>query len=204
MVCAVDMGSNTFKFLIAEIKNGKYLQHLDVRKTAGVGDDLKMSEKEKGYKVISELKIQEIKAILSEFQNECARNTHSRKMLAIATAAFREAENRTAVLQQLQQQGIDVKILTGQEESAYAYEAATLGEPGYAVVDVGSRTTEFVIKTGKEYQSVELSTGYKIAWDERGHRDIHRGEDEALGHAHVIHRRERRKHFAGSKRADRD
>lgn len=166
-VCAVDMGSNTFKFIVAEIKNGEYLQYTDIRKGSGVGDDLRKSEKESGRKVISADKVKEIRAILSDFQDECERQTHSRKMHAIATAAFREAENGKTISQQLQQDGIDLQILTAEGESIYAYEAATSGEPGLSVIDLGSRTTEFVAKRAMDnYEWVALPIGYKTAWDD--------------------------------------
>ena len=166
LVCAVDMGSNTFKFIVAKIENGQYIQYIDQRKTAGVGDDLKASEMKSGHKFISDDKIKEIQALIAEFQDECENRTHSRKIWGIATAAFREAENGRAISEQLSQQGLDMKILTGEEESAYAYEAATSGEPGFAVIDLGSRTTEFVTKSGASYQWVEIATGYKVAWDD--------------------------------------
>jgi len=166
IVCAVDMGSNTFKFVVSEIKDGKYLQYTDVRKTAAVGDDLKLSEQKTGHKQISEAKLNEIKLLLAGFQDECERKTGSRKLNAIATAAFREAENIRMISEQLQQQEIEMKVLTAEEESAYAYEAATLGAEGFAVADLGSRTTEFVIKAGDSYRWVEIPTGYKVAWDE--------------------------------------
>jgi exopolyphosphatase/pppGpp-phosphohydrolase len=166
VVCAVDMGSNTFKFIVAEIKNGEYIQHVDVRKTLGVGDDLKKSEKETGKKAISQQKLQQILSALKEFQEECDRKTGSRKMHAIGTAAFREAENTEAVSEVIHEQGVEFKVLSGKEESIYAYESATSGEPVFAVVDLGSRTTEFVKNVNREYEWEEIATGYKVAWDE--------------------------------------
>jgi exopolyphosphatase/pppGpp-phosphohydrolase len=166
LVCAVDMGSNTFKFIISEIKNGKYLQYADVRKTAGVGDDLRFSERKTGHKQISEAKLKEVKALLMGFQDECEQRTGTRKLNAIATAAFREAENIRMISEQLLQQQIEMKVLSAEEESAYAYEAATLGVEGFAVTDLGSRTTEFVIKNGEQYRWAEIPIGYKVAWDE--------------------------------------
>ncbi len=166
LICAVDMGSNTFKFIVAEIKNGEYHQYVDVRKTAGVGDDLKNSEKKSGKKIISDLKQEEIKSLLKEFQDECERRTQSRKLYAIATAAFREAENIKSISQQVNQQGIELEVLTGEAEAIYAYEAATSGAQGFAVVDLGSRTTEFVKNNNGKYETADLATGYKVAWDE--------------------------------------
>ena len=117
LICAVDMGSNTFKFIVAEIKNGEYHQYVDVRKTAGVGDDLENSEKKSGKKNISDVKQTEIKLLLKEFQDECERRTQSRKLYAIATAAFREAENVGAISQQINHQGIELEVLTGRDRS---------------------------------------------------------------------------------------
>jgi exopolyphosphatase/pppGpp-phosphohydrolase len=166
LVCAVDMGSNTFKFIVAEIKNGEYIQQLDDRKTLGVGDDLKKSEKETGKKVISEEKVHEILSVLEKYQEECNRRTGSSKLYAIGTAAFREAENIEAVSELLHKQDVELKVLSGKEESIYAYESATSGEPGFAVVDLGSRTTEFVKNVNGTYEWEEIPTGYKVAWDE--------------------------------------
>jgi exopolyphosphatase/pppGpp-phosphohydrolase len=166
LICAVDMGSNTFKFIIAEIKNGKYLEITDIRQTAGVGDDLRASEQRTGKKRISDAKLREIQSMLSRFQDECEKRTGARKMHAIATAAFREAENRQTISEQLKQQNIDLKILTEEEESVYAYQAATAGAPGFAVIDLGSRTTEFVNRSGDAYRWVLMPTGYKTAWDD--------------------------------------
>jgi exopolyphosphatase/pppGpp-phosphohydrolase len=165
-ICAVDMGSNTFKFIVAEIRNGEYIQHTDIRKTAGVGDDLRASELTLKRKVISDAKLQEIQSLLAEFQNQCKQQTGSDILHAIATAAFREAENIDFVRKKLQERGVQVKVLTAEEESAYAYEAATLGKSGFAVLDLGSRTTEFVNKRINEFEWVLLNTGYKVAWDD--------------------------------------
>jgi exopolyphosphatase/pppGpp-phosphohydrolase len=160
------MGSNTFKFIVAEIKDGQYIQYIDIRKTAGVGDDLNKSKSESGRKLISDHKLKDMKAMLKDFQDQCEQKTKSRKMYAIATAAFREAENIQNISQEIKQLDIELQVLSGEDESIYAYEAATLGEPGFTVVDLGSRTTEFVHRVGEKYQWKEIPTGYKIAWDE--------------------------------------
>ena len=165
-ICAVDMGSNTFKFIVAEIRNGEYVQHTDVRKTAAVGDDLRTSQETLNRKVISDAKLREIQSLLAEFQNQCKQQTDSTNLHAIATAAFREAENIDTIRAKLQAQGIEMKVLTAEEESAYAYEAATLGKNGFAVLDLGSRTTEFARKSQNRLEWVLLKTGYKVAWDE--------------------------------------
>ena len=165
-VCAVDMGSNTLKLIVGEVKNGEYIQHLDIRKTGGVGDDIEASERKLKRKLISEPKLTEVLTILSGFQDECERQTKSRKLQGIATAAFREAENIQSVLQKFQETGVTIQVLTPEEESRYAYVSATLGEPGFAVLDLGSRTTEIVNEGDSTHEWVLLNTGYKVAWDD--------------------------------------
>ena len=59
-----------------------------------------------------------------------------------------------------------MEVLTGEAEAIYAYEAATSGAQGFAVVDLGSRTTEFVKNNNGKYETADLAIGYKVAWDD--------------------------------------
>ena len=40
LVCAIDMGSNTFKLILGEMKEGNYVQHHFTKSRLGVGDDM--------------------------------------------------------------------------------------------------------------------------------------------------------------------
>jgi hypothetical protein len=40
LVCAIDMGSNTFKLILGEMKEGNYVQHHFTKNRLGVGDDM--------------------------------------------------------------------------------------------------------------------------------------------------------------------
>jgi exopolyphosphatase/pppGpp-phosphohydrolase len=166
-ICAVDMGSNTFKFIIGEIKNRKYSQTLELRNDSHVGDDLKNSKEKTGKLVISEAKLQEIKNIMGEYQKKCEEKTGIKLVHAVATAAFRQAENSKHIEDEIKKGGVDIKIISGEEESAYAYEAATLGENNFAVLDMGSRSTELVSKgKAQNFSFKEIDTGYKTAFDD--------------------------------------
>jgi hypothetical protein len=37
LVCAIDMGSNTFKLILGEMKEGNYVQHHFIKDRLGVG-----------------------------------------------------------------------------------------------------------------------------------------------------------------------
>ena len=40
LVCAIDMGSSTFKLILGEMKEGHYVQHHFTKNRLGVGDDM--------------------------------------------------------------------------------------------------------------------------------------------------------------------
>ena len=59
-----------------------------------------------------------------------------------------------------------MEIATEQRESELAYLVGSLGQPGHAVVDNGSRSIELVAKTGEAVQHVVFNLGYRIAYEE--------------------------------------
>jgi exopolyphosphatase/pppGpp-phosphohydrolase len=165
-ICALDMGSNTFKFAIGAMKDGQYVESLDVRDTLGVGDDLSASRKETGHPRISDGKLAEIGRAVGRYRALCEKHTGKSVIYAVATAAFRQAENRSDYEALMKKLGVRAEIATGERESSLAYEASVLGKAGYAVVDLGSRSTEFVSRPApKALAWKELDTGYKTAFD---------------------------------------
>ena len=135
LVCSIDMGSNSFKRIVGSFTAGRYKQIDIQKKTLGVGDDLTRNGK------ISAAKLADIEATLVEFKASCARYGTA-SIVAIGTAAFREAPNGTQVVELARKLGIRMEIATEKRESELAYLVGTLGRKGYAVIDNGSRSIE--------------------------------------------------------------
>jgi hypothetical protein len=111
------MGSNSFKRIVGSFENGRCLQHSMEKKTLGVGDDLSLNGR------ISDTKLAEIDQPLSAFKASCAKEGAER-VVAIGTAAFREAPNGARVSEISAKLGIPMEIATEQCESELVYRVA--------------------------------------------------------------------------------
>jgi exopolyphosphatase/pppGpp-phosphohydrolase len=157
-LCAIDMGSNSFKRIVGSFQSGRYLQFGFEKKTLGVGDDLSRHGR------ISDAKLAEIEQTLAAFQAACAREGATRA-LAIGTAAFREAPNGARAVEIAAKLGISMEIASERRESELAYLVGSLGQRGYAVIDNGSRSIELVsLPAGGELRYSVFNLGYRVAW----------------------------------------
>ena len=148
MVCAcVDIGTNTTRVLVAEVKDGRLTEVLQQRAFTRLG--LRPE--------IPADKIREVSQVVAA-QVELARQAGAEGVRVVATAAIRTAVNREEFLDGM---SVNVEILDGGEEARMAFLGATrtLGSdlPGnVAVVDVGGGSTEIAIGTvagGVEWSS---------------------------------------------------
>ena len=154
------MGSNSFRRIVATFSNGRYIeQHMESR-TLGVGDDLARHGR------ISDAKLAEIQKSLSEFRAACQKAGASR-VVAVGTAAFREAPNGPHSVKLAATLGIAMEIATERRESELAYLVGSLGRDGYAVIDNGSRSIELVARgNGRALEDRVFNLGYRVAFDE--------------------------------------
>jgi exopolyphosphatase/guanosine-5'-triphosphate,3'-diphosphate pyrophosphatase len=158
-LCVVDMGSNSFKRIVGSFENGRYLQRSLQKKTLGVGDDLERNGR------ISDAKLAEIAATLASFRMTCTKEGVER-VVAVGTAAFREAPNGADVVAAAARLGIPMEIATEKRESELAYLVGSLGRDDCAVIDNGSRSIELVSKVaGREPRYTVLGLGYRVAYE---------------------------------------
>jgi hypothetical protein len=157
-VCAIDMGSNTFRRIVGSFQNGKYVQLTIEKKTMSVGDEVAQHGR------ISETKLAEIGALLSAFKVSCVKAGATR-VVAIGTAAFRDASNGASVVGIAAKAGVRMEIATEKRESELAYLVGSLGRDGYAVIDNGSRSIELVAKDSGSPRYAVVSLGYRIAYE---------------------------------------
>lgn len=159
-ICVIDMGSNSFKRIVGAFDEGRYVQRGMIKKTLGVGDDLARHGR------ISDPKLAEIERTLSEFKAVGA-SDGTRRILAIGTAAFREAPNGGRVVEIAAKLGIPMEIASEERESRLAYLVGSLGRDGYAVIDNGSRSIELASKeAGREIRYSVFNLGYRVAFAE--------------------------------------
>ncbi len=140
-ICAIDMGSNTFRRIVGSFQNGRYDQRSIENTTLGVGDEVARQGR------ISDSKLAEIEKTLSRFKISCEKEGVAR-VVAIGTSAFREAANGARAVEIAAKVGVPMEIATERRESELAYLVGSLGQDGYAVIDNGSRSIELVSREG--------------------------------------------------------
>ena len=157
--CAVDMGSNTFRLIVASFQGGRYDQTRLEKRTLGVGDDLERHGR------ISEAKLAEIDAALAEFKTLC-HNDGITEVAAVGTAAFRDAPNGTTVVTNASKRGIRMEIASEERESHLAYLVGSLGQDAHAVIDNGSRSIELVAQAGGSTGHLVVNLGYRVVYEQ--------------------------------------
>ena len=139
MVCAcVDIGTNTTRVLVADVKDGRLTEVLQRRAFTRIGTQPEIPPE----------KIEEVARVVSE-QVALAAMAGAERVRVVATACIRAAVNRDEFLAGVREQ---VEILDGDEEARLAFLGATrtLGQdlPGVVgVVDVGGGSTEIAVGT---------------------------------------------------------
>jgi exopolyphosphatase/guanosine-5'-triphosphate,3'-diphosphate pyrophosphatase len=147
MLCAaIDIGSNTTRVLVAEPMDGQLKKVMEQRAYTRISKAVD----EAG--AICPDKVEEVGELVAT-QVRLARELGAVEIRAVATAAVREASNGLAVAAAISAAaGVEVDILSGEEEGRLAFIGATktLGHPAegpIGVVDVGGGSTEVILGT---------------------------------------------------------
>ncbi len=139
----VDIGTNTILCLIAELKNnGRFDVLDDLADITRLGQDVHRTGR-----ISSEGEARSLQ-VLQRYLEQCKR-LRVDQITAVGTSALRDAQNSADVRARFKEQlGLDVRIITGEEEAAYAFLAVqrglTLAAQELLVVDVGGGSTEFI------------------------------------------------------------
>ncbi|HEY2055385.1 MAG TPA: hypothetical protein VGH14_15745 [Solirubrobacterales bacterium] len=150
MICAaIDIGSNTTRVLVAEPLDGQMHKVMEQRAYTRISKAIDESG------AIRRDKIREVGELVAT-QVRLARELGAVEIRAVATAAVREASNGPAVAAAISAAaGVDVDILSGEEEGRLSFIGATkaLGHPAegsIGVVDVGGGSTEVILGTVRD------------------------------------------------------
>jgi exopolyphosphatase / guanosine-5'-triphosphate,3'-diphosphate pyrophosphatase len=157
-VAALDLGSNTFLLLIAEVENASVKEtYFDKAQVVRLGQDLQKN----GYFHADALKradqcLNEFKKIINEHKPE--------KVLAMATSAARDAKNFQELHDICRSYDVPLQIISGQEEAQITFNGSVsfLNHPGNViVVDIGGGSTELIYGSVKD-QKIIFSKSYDI------------------------------------------
>jgi exopolyphosphatase/guanosine-5'-triphosphate,3'-diphosphate pyrophosphatase len=160
MLCAaIDIGSNTTRVLVAEPIDGQLKKVMEQRAYT------RISKAVDADGAITPQKIAEVGELVAT-QVRLARELGAVEIRAVATAAVREASNGPEVAAAISAvAGVEVEILSGEEEGRLAFIGATksLGHPAegsIGVVDIGGGSTEVILGTTTE--GVDVVRSWRI------------------------------------------
>jgi exopolyphosphatase/guanosine-5'-triphosphate,3'-diphosphate pyrophosphatase len=160
LICAcIDIGSNTTRLLVAEAGNGMLRELVTQRAFTRIGKSL-----DAGGSIPAE-KIAETAEVVAT-QAKVAHEVGAERIVTVATAAIRNAPNRDALLAAVGEvDGIDLEVLTGEEEARLSFVGATRtlltpAEGTIAVIDVGGGSSEIAI--GEPDGEMAWSASFRI------------------------------------------
>ena len=160
MICAcIDIGSNTTRLLVADAGDGTLRELVAERVFTRIGRSLGH-----GGSIPAE-KIAETADVVRR-QVAVAGELGAEQILAVATAAIRDAPNRDDLVDAVAQAGgLDLTVLTGEEEARLSFVGATRtllrpAEGAVAVIDVGGGSSEIAI--GEPDGRMEWSESFRI------------------------------------------
>jgi exopolyphosphatase/guanosine-5'-triphosphate,3'-diphosphate pyrophosphatase len=145
----IDLGSNTFNLLIAEIDDqGGYHPVYRSKVPVKLGE----GSFEKNY--ITEDAMQRAMVAL-DAQIAAIKNQYCDRILAFATSAVRNASNGQLFVDKVKETfGITIRVIDGDQEASMIYNgvqlAGALSDEKSLIMDIGGGSTEFIIATDQE------------------------------------------------------
>ncbi|MES2727271.1 MAG: exopolyphosphatase [Bacteroidota bacterium] len=157
MKAVIDLGSNTFNLLIAEIKNGQLNPAVNLEFPVKIGLGGMVSN------TITDAAMQRAITALTQFKSYID-GLGITDIKALATSAIRNASNGSVLVNRIKELlGIDISIIDGNEEALYVYNGASksfkLPEDEILVMDIGGGSVEFIIG---RHQSVHWQQSFDL------------------------------------------
>lgn len=147
---SIDVGSNTFRLLIAESKKGKIIDIFSERKITRLGNKVNQTGRLQVKNIEESIKaLKEFASMISKYNV-----VHIR---AIATSALREASNSDTFIQRVNDEtGIKIDVISGEKEAELNLKGILLSfsEPKYLnktllILDIGGGSTEWILYNGE-------------------------------------------------------
>jgi exopolyphosphatase/guanosine-5'-triphosphate,3'-diphosphate pyrophosphatase len=148
IVAIMDLGTNTFHLMVASVEKNN-LKILYKTKVA-----VKLGENGITSNLIGDKAFRRGVNAMKRF-SKTIEKFHPAKVIAIGTAAIRNAKNKKKFLQSiLHETGIEVKVITGLQEASLIYQgvkqAVEMNEQKSLIMDIGGGSIELIIADQKK------------------------------------------------------
>lgn len=140
-IAIIDLGSNTARLLLVDIKENGHFQIVDqLKETPRIGEDIERD----GF--LKPARIKETIKTLKMFRKLCDASGVD-KIIAVATAAVRRAKNQRSFLDEVSATcGIKLRVLSADEEALFVYRGVinTMDIPKGIILEIGGGSTKIV------------------------------------------------------------
>lgn len=148
-IAIIDIGTNTFNLLVVDRFKNRFETIYKERVGVGLGN------KGINHSTIASAAFKRGIKTLNEYKNKCF-DLNVEAIHAIGTSAVRNAENKLEFLASVKQQtGIDINIISGDEEANYIYHGVKINhcfKNPSLIMDIGGGSTEFIFANAEGLQ----------------------------------------------------
>jgi exopolyphosphatase / guanosine-5'-triphosphate,3'-diphosphate pyrophosphatase len=144
-VAAIDLGTNSFLCLIADVEAGKIKKVVE-----DVTHLVRIGEKVHETKMLQPQALARAEKSFATFQ-ELIQKHKCEKVLAVATSAARDVKNGNELIALGAKYGIPIKIISGDQEAMLTFTGMAFDRPtieGVVGIDIGGGSTEIIRKEG--------------------------------------------------------
>jgi exopolyphosphatase/guanosine-5'-triphosphate,3'-diphosphate pyrophosphatase len=145
-LAAIDMGSNSFRLEIGQVRGHRYQRQLYLKDTVRLGAGLDEQQH------LTEEAMERGLASLRRFAEHLGEMAPG-QVRAVATQTLREARNRNAFLLRAEAAlGQPIEVISGREEARLIYAGVSFLQPASTprlVIDIGGRSTEMILGQGR-------------------------------------------------------
>ncbi|MFP3903663.1 MAG: hypothetical protein ACLFWB_05405 [Armatimonadota bacterium] len=156
IVAVIDVGSNTTRALAGrKTVDGRVVVY---------GDDFVQSALGRGLSETGRLRAEAITITAQFVRHFLSRHGPFDAVHCVGTAAAREASNIAELVEALSDLGVELDVISGQQEATLTSKGALsalpdLDEDPVAVIDIGGRSSEISLKSGEHIRTQSLPVG---------------------------------------------
>ena len=152
VVAAIDIGTNSIRLAVVRVEDGQQLTMLAQHR-----EMVRLGEGEFETNQMTPEAIERGAFVCAKFA-EVARGFGAQEIVAFATSAVREAENRERFIERVQETaGIEVRVISGVEEARLIWLGVSsgieLGERRAVLIDIGGGSTETIVGRAGGYEA---------------------------------------------------
>lgn len=157
---AIDIGTNSIRLAVVRVEGGQQMTTLAMQR-----EMVRLGEGEFETSQMSSAAIERGALVCAKFA-EVARGYGAHEIVAFATSAVREAENREEFIERVQERAnIEVRVISGPEEARLIWVGVSsgleLGDRKAVLIDIGGGSTETIVGRSVDYASGD-SANYDV------------------------------------------